>query len=454
MTMTADFPPFIDSPALMPRHERARRLRLGTQVRLRWLAILGQAIAVLVVWLGMGYPMPIAPAVTVIGFAAALNLFFELRLTQSIRLTPKLAFMLLMFDVVQLGALLFLTGGAENPFAMLMLCPVVISAATLPGRQTMLLGALTLAIATLLVFASYPLPWVPGERLVLPDILVLGNWVAMMVTIGFTCIYIWRVAEEGRELGNALAATELALEREQHLSQLDGLAAATAHELGTPLATIALVAKEMQRSLEPDSPLAEDVELVREQAQRCRDILQRLGSLTSEDEALARHKLSAMIDEVIAPHRDFDVEIEVLTEGVGVEPVAPRRAGVMHGLGNLVENAVDFANSRVRVRLRWDAATVSIEIADDGPGFPPELMGRVGEPYISRRGQGGETAARQGGGLGLGLFIATTLLERSGATFELAERSFGGRGARVTVNWPREAFETAKASSGIPSSRL
>ena len=418
-----------------------RRLRLRTQVRLRWLAVLGQLLAVLIAWLGLDFPFPVGACLVVIVCSALLNLLFEMRRERALRLTPSLAFFLLVFDVVQVCALLFLTGGAENPFLMLVIGPVVISASTLPGRYTAMLAALVAALVTGLALASYPLPWFPGTRLVLPNLYIVANWAAVLVTLGFTVIYTWRVSEENRELADALTATELALEREQHLSALDGLAAGAAHELGTPLATIVLVAKEMERALPAGDPAMEDVALIRSQAQRCREILQRLTSLSAQDEQLARLAIDALVDEVVAPHREFDVEIVEDVEGEGEAPVMHRNAGVLHGLGNLVENAVDFAHARVDIVARWDANEVRLAIRDDGPGFPSELAGRIGEPYISRRGAGGETAARQGGGLGLGVFIAKTLLERSGARVSVTDDSFEGRGATVRVTWPRPAFE-------------
>ena len=423
------------------------RLRLRTQVRLRWLAVLGQLITVLVAWLGFGFPFPIGPCLAVIGASALLNLTFELRRERALRLTPQLGFALLAFDVLQLCALLFLTGGAENPFLMLVIGPAIISATTLPGRYTAVLAVLTVALVSALALVSYPLPWFPGERIALPDLLVLANWTAVLATLGFVTVYAWKVADENRELGEALTATELALEREQHLSALDGLAAGAAHELGTPLATIALVAKEMERDLPADDPLAEDVALIRSQAARCREILQRLTSLSSEDQQLATLGVRALVDEITAPHREFGVEIATDVAGDGPEPVMHRNAGVLHGLGNLVENAVDFADARVTVGVQWDADQVTLTIADDGPGFPPELAGRIGEPYISRRGEGGETAARQGGGLGLGVFIAKTLLERSGASVTVTDDSFAGRGATVRVAWPRPLFARGTGSA-------
>ena len=433
-------------PTLMPKADRHRRLRLRTQVRLRWLAILGQATTVLVVWLGFGFPLPVAPCLFVIACSALLNLVFELRRGQSLRLTPSLAFALLVFDIVQLAALLFLTGGTTNPFVMLMIGPVVISATTLPGRHTIALAALALGLALLLVFVSFPLPWHPEEVLDVPELLIWGNWAAVAATLGFAGIYTWRVAEESRDLANALAATELALEREQNLSALDGLAAAAAHELGTPLATIALVAKEMRRAVPPEAEIAEDVALIGEQAQRCREILGRLSSLSSQDEQLARLRLRALIDEVATPHREFGVAIDVEARGHGPEPVTPRNAGILHGLGNLIENAVDFALERVRVRAHWDDLIVRIDILDDGPGFAPELVDRIGEPYISRRERGrsdGDTdaTASGAGGFGLGLFIAKTLLERSGAEMQVLEESFAGEGAHLRIEWRRADFE-------------
>lgn len=291
--------------------------------------------------------------------------------------------------------------------------------------------------ATLLVFFHLPLPWHEGAPLAMPFIYVAGMWMAVLSSIAFTAIYAFRVAAEARLLANALAATELVLQREQHLSALDGLAAAAAHELGTPLATITLVAKEMEKALGKDAKYGEDVTLLRSQSERCREILKRLTSLSSEGEAhLSRLPLTSLVEEVTAPHRDFGISIKLRPgERSGPEPVGRRNPGVIYGLGNLVENAVDFARESVTVRWSWDEATVSFSIIDDGPGFPPEIIDRIGEPYMSTR-QGTEA----GGGLGLGLFIAKTLLERSGATLDFRNSSGLGEGAMVRISWPRNVF--------------
>ncbi|ESY33477.1 ActS/PrrB/RegB family redox-sensitive histidine kinase [Mesorhizobium sp. LNJC391B00] len=420
-----------------PDFQQSQRLRLNTLIRLRWLAIVGQSLAVLVIAYGLKFPLPVSLCFALVACSAWLNLVLTFRYPAAHRLTPFSAFFILTFDSLQLAGLLYLTGGLTNPFSVLMTVPVVISAASLPLRLTAVLGALVMAAATLLVFFHQPLPWYEGAPLPMPFIYVAGIWMAVFSSIAFTAIYAFRVAEEARLLANALAATELVLQREQHLSALDGLAAAAAHELGTPLATIALVSKEMEKALGNDPKYGEDVKLLRSQSERCREILKRLTSLSSEGEAhLSRLPLTSLVEEVTAPHRDFGISIKLRPgERVGPEPVGRRNPGVIYGLGNLVENAVDFARNSVTVRWSWDELDVTFSIIDDGPGFPPEIIDRIGEPYMSTR-QGNEA----GGGLGLGLFIAKTLLERSGATLDFRNSSGLGEGAIVQISWPRTVF--------------
>ncbi|MER8903789.1 MULTISPECIES: ActS/PrrB/RegB family redox-sensitive histidine kinase [unclassified Mesorhizobium] len=420
-----------------PDFQQSQRLRLNTLIRLRWLAIVGQSLAVLVIAYGLKFPLPVSLCFALVACSAWLNLVLTFRYPAAHRLTPFSAFFILTFDSLQLAGLLYLTGGLTNPFSVLMTVPVVISAASLPLRLTAVLGALVMAAATLLVFFHQPLPWYEGAPLPMPFIYVAGIWMAVFSSIAFTAIYAFRVAEEARLLANALAATELVLQREQHLSALDGLAAAAAHELGTPLATIALVSKEMEKALGDDPKYGEDVKLLRSQSERCREILKRLTSLSSEGEAhLSRLPLTSLVEEVTAPHRDFGISIKLRPgERVGPEPVGRRNPGVIYGLGNLVENAVDFARNSVTVRWSWDELDVTFSIIDDGPGFPPEIIDRIGEPYMSTR-QGNEA----GGGLGLGLFIAKTLLERSGATLDFRNSSGLGEGAIVQISWPRTVF--------------
>jgi two-component system sensor histidine kinase RegB len=417
-----------------------RNVRLDTLLRLRWLAVIGQTTAVLVVSYAIEFPLPIWACLSVIALSAWLNVALRLGFSLTQRLEPERAAWLLAFDIAELAVLLFLTGGLENPFAFLFLAPVLLSATALPPRITVMLGGFAVLCATVLVFVHYPLPWDPDDPLELPWIYLLGVWFSILLAIGFISVYAWQITEEGRQIAEALAATELVLAREQHLSQLDGLAAAAAHELGTPLSTITVVVKELERALEADSPHLDDVRLLREQAQRCRDILSKLTELSS-GEPFDRIPLPALIEEVVAPHRNFGIAIDVALQHEPAPPTGARNPAVLYGLGNFLENAVDFAQGRVEVTADWTEEGVAVTISDDGPGFAPEIMDRLGEPYVRSSKRRRMNAGSETTGLGLGFFIAKTLLERAGATVDFENRRYPDRGAVIRVRWNRSDFE-------------
>ncbi|MBY0297606.1 MAG: ActS/PrrB/RegB family redox-sensitive histidine kinase [Methylobacterium sp.] len=430
----------------------ARHLRLDTLVRLRWLAVAGQSAAVAGAHLGLGLPLPFGWCFLVIATSSWLNLALRVRYPASHRLKDEAAAALLAFDIVQLAALLFLTGGLQNPFAILFLAPVLISATALPPAHTLALGLLAVGLATLLALVHRPLPWFAAERLELPFLYVSGVWTAILLGTAFTGVYAWRVAEEARQLAQALAATELVLAREQHLSQLDGLAAAAAHELGTPLATITVIASELDRALGPlaTPAVADDLKLLRDQVERCRGILSKLTSLDDDQSGfLETISLGHLVEELVAPQRALGVILDVTVRGDGPEPHCRRNPGILYGLSNIVDNAVDFAESRVMIEARWSADRVTLEIRDDGPGFAPEVLLRVGEPYVTTRGARGGSGEESGSGLGLGLFIAKTLIERSGAQMTLANAADPSTGAVVRIAWARHVFERDVAARRI-----
>src|SRR5665213_286329 len=427
------------------RHPR-RYVRLDTILRLRWLAVLGQLAAIFIVVQGLEFDVEVIPCLTIIGLSALLNLALQIVFDPMQRLEPAYAAALLALNIIELAGLLFFTGGLENPFSFLFLAPVLISATALPIRLTIALGALAIVCASALVYFHFPLPWDSDDPLVLPPIYLFGVWLSIAVAIGVTSLYAFQVAEEARQLSDALAATELVLTREQHLTQLDGLAAAAAHELGTPLSTIFLISRELERTVADGSPFAADVKTLREQSQRCRDILAKITQLSSTGAPFDRMPLSSLIEETVAPHRDFGVEIKVRIAVAGTrEPVGARNPAILYGVGNILENAVDFARAAVEVNAWWNTDTVEIVISDDGPGIAPDLLKRIGEPYLSRR-RSAEEPASEHHGLGLGVFIARTLLERTGAKVSFANRIFPDHGAVVQITWPRARFEAGEIS--------
>ncbi|ACM24862.1 ActS/PrrB/RegB family redox-sensitive histidine kinase [Rhizobium rhizogenes] len=424
---------------LQDDYHTSRRLRLQTLVRLRWLAVGGQTATVMIVAFWLKFPMPLLACCVLIACLAWINFFLTLRYPPTHRLEPPAAFALLGLDLLQLCGLLVITGGLANPFSALVCVPVIISFASQPIRYSMVLIVLAMICITGLAFSPFPLPWYGGVEVNVHSVMQLGVWCSIASTMAFAAFYAYRVSMEASQLADALAATELVLQREKHLSQLDGLAAAAAHELGTPLATISVVAKEMERELKEDDRFREDVALLRSQSERCRDILRRLTTLSAEDEAhMRRLTLSSMMEEVIAPHREFGIKLELIEKSPRAgEPVLNRNAGIMYGLGNLIENAVDYARKTVTVTVEYDPALLIIIIEDDGNGYAPDILTRIGEPYVTTR-QRDDTA----GGLGLGLFIAKTLLERSGAAISFGNRDPETPGARIRVEWPRVLIDS------------
>jgi two-component system sensor histidine kinase RegB len=422
----------------MPR----RNVRLDTLVRLRWLSIIAQTVTVLVVYLGLELDLPVYSCLAVIALSAWLNIALGILFRQARRLEANRAAWLLAFDILQLAVLMYLTGGLDNPFSFFFLGPVLLSATALPARITIALSLFAIVCASLLVFFHEPLPWSEayGAMPVLPDIYMFGIWASIVLAILFIGLYAWQVSEQSRQFVNAVAATELVLARERHVTELDGLAAAAAHALGTPLSTISVIARELEREIDPKSPHAEDIRLLREQTQRCRDILSKLNELQAEGEPFDRLPLANLLQEVAEPHRNFGIAVDVRLPSGAPSPMTARNPAILYGLGNLIENAVDFARNRVEIAADWTGEEVQVVISDDGPGFAPEVIGRIGQPYVrSRRLR--RMYASDDTGLGLGFFIAKTLLERTGAKLSFNNRILPESGAIVAVRWPREAFE-------------
>jgi two-component system sensor histidine kinase RegB len=421
------------------------RLRLRTLIRMRWLAIGAQLASLVIVRFGLGFDLPLLACLGLIALSALLNLTLILGLAPQRTARRWEAAAQLGFDILQLGCMLFLTGGTGNPFALWLIGPVLLAATTLTGRDTAILTALAVFVSLMLAAWSWPLPWRQDQALALPPLYRWGEGIALALGVIMTAAYAWRAAAESARMELALHAAETVLHREQKLSALGALAAAAAHELGTPLSTIAVVAREMARE-SPPGPLREDAELVSSQAQRCREILRRLAEAPEADDvAHWRLGLAQLLEEALEPYVG-DEQLQVEWSVVGPSDMDPpeltRPPELVHALTSLIDNAADFARSEVRLIGRYDDDTISIEVRDDGPGFSPDIFAKLGEPYVTSR-PGGEGSRSGHLGMGLGFFIAKTLLERSGAQLELRNGRNGG--AVVVIRWPREAIEAPPA---------
>lgn len=419
-----------------------RPLRLETLVSLRWLAFGGQIMGVLFVQFGLGFPLPLIECLSLIALLAVVNVVLLLRFGTAYRPSIRFATAQLAFDCLELGGVLALTGGLHNPFALLLLAPVSVSATILPQRATAVLALLVVVIASTIAVFHLPLPWDPDVELVFDRVYEIGIWASLLCAVVFIAAYTNRVAHEARQLADALAATEVALSRHEQLSALDGLAAAAAHELGTPLSTIALAANEMRNDL-PEGPLRDDIDLIISQSDRCRTILGKLRNLGDDGgDPFAAVPLGELIAEVAKPHEGRGKQIDIERgDAEGPDPIFRRNVGLLYGLGNLIENACHFATTRVLVETDWDKDRISLTISDDGPGFPPDLMTRLGDPYLTSRARAVHPAAGNDAvGLGLGIFIAKTLLERTGAHISFQNETPDSH-AMVRISWPREAVE-------------
>ena len=404
---------------------RRNWVRLRTLIVLRWMAICGQLAAITVADQLYGVDLPLGLCYLAVGASIIANLFSIFLYPENKRLTEMEALITLLFDLSQLSFLIFITGGLTNPFALLVLAPVTISASTLELKTTLLLGMTAIVLISVAGFLHIPLRLDDGTELLIPWLFEFGFWLSIIIGILFLGLYSRRVATEIRCMSDALIATQMALAREQKLTDLGGVVAAAAHELGTPLATIKLVSTELMHELKDRPELLEDAKLIRDQADRCRNILRDMGRAGKDDLHLRQAPLSSALREAAEPHmargRDVLFHVGPVDGSPERQPTVLRRPEIIHGLRNLVQNAVDFARTTVWIEAEWTDRTVTVRIVDDGDGFPAGLIGRIGDPFV--RAKRPEQQARQRPeyeGMGLGLFIAKTLLERSGAVLSFA----------------------------------
>lgn len=445
---------------------RSNWIRLRTLILLRWLAIAGQLAAIIVADRVFHVQLPLGLCYLAVGVAVIANLVAMSIFPGNKRLSEIEAMLTLLFDISQLALLVFLTGGLNNPFALLILVPVTISASALELRTTVVLGLAAVALVTLVAVVNIPLRLADGQALQVPAMFEFGFWLSILIGIAFLALYSRRVATEIRTMSDALLATQMALAREQKLTDLGGVVAAAAHELGTPLATIKLASSELVDELADRPALREDAELIRDQANRCRDILRSMGRAGKDDLLMRQAPLAALVREAAEPHmargRQVILAAAPLAGADDRQPNVQRRPEIVHGLRNLIQNAVDFAETRVWIECSWTDRNISVRISDDGQGYPAHVLGRIGDPFVrSRRTAPVADGRPEYEGMGLGLFIAKTLLERSGAELSFAngtdpflrqhehpDRS----GAVVEVVWPRKAIVVAD-TDGLGSNR-
>ena len=439
---------------LFPESNRGEWIRLRTMIFIRWVAISGQMAAIIIAHKYFELALDLSLCFLAVGLSVLANIIAGIFYPESKRLSELENVFMILFDLFQLTFLLFLTGGLNNPFSVLLLAPVVVSAAALKKRSTFIIGSAAILIVTLLSQYYVPLEYISGKTISIANIFLFGNWLAISTGIIFLAFYATRVTSELNIMSDALFATQTALSREQKLTDLGGVIAAAAHELGTPLATIKLTSSELIEELKNFPELLDDAQLIRDQADRCGNILNNMGSAGKDDLQMHQALLAEVIREAAEPHSKRGVEIETkISDGHkgGIdEPHIFRRPEIIHGLRNMIQNAVDFAKAKVWVESSWTKDSIIITISDDGYGYPPNLLGRLGDPFLGSK---IERENRRGyEGMGLGLFIAKTLLERTGAEISFTNGTKNKTssvsknepsGAIVEIYWPRKKVESS-----------
>ena len=398
---------------------------------IRWVAVAGQLAALLFTHSILGFELPLLPAMAVIGCSAIVN-FWHIHAARRRGLYQQANFLELGFDVIQIATLLFLTGGLLNPFSILILAPVVVSAAVLRRKSTLLLVGLVAVSVSILAMFYYPLNW--GQPVEFPPLYLVGLWLALILSSCFIGGYTWWVASSARRLSGTLAEAKLALIEEQQSRALGALATSAAHKLGSPLNTITVVAHELSRDIGPDDPIYEDIKLLRAEIERCRVILSEIDSHTSLKslESAPPEPVTALIEEIIysrlSPNQ---TNFKLVYDRDKPIPAVWRRPELIHALENLLQNANEFSAHDVTVNIEWTAIDLHITIIDDGPGFARVTLARASQPWNSTR------AGREGH-RGLGLFIARSLLESIGGSVSFANDDLGG--GKVRISLPRESI--------------
>lgn len=454
------------SLAVIDGGQRGNWIRLRTLVLLRWAAIAGQIAALLIAHFVYGLQIEFALCFLVIALSVAANLVALFIFPENKRLSERENLLTVLFDLLQLSALLYLTGGLNNPFAVLVVGPVTMSAAALTARSTVFLGAMAILLVSFLAKFHIPLRTEQGFILRTGDLFVFGNWMAIVISVIFLAVYVRRIASEMHSMSDALQATQLALAREQKLTDLGGVVAAAAHEMGTPLATIKLTSSELMEDLANNPEQLEDVALINQEVDRCRDILRSMGQAGKEDLYVKQAPLTTVVEEAANPHieRGKRVIFETAPEPQSLpQPTILRQPEIIHGLRNLIQNAVDFASADVLVECGWSEDEITVKVLDDGPGYPSHLIGRIGDPFMRARKSASQRAARPAyDGMGLGLFIAKTLLERSGAKISFSNASEKSEpthhsaqkgGAVVVVRWPASKIDAKSGEFRIENGK-
>ena len=411
----------------------------GTLTILRYIAIFGQFIAINLVFFYLDLKFPIKDSYVIISIGLLTNLFLQFRIRVN-QLKDTYASLFLLYDLFQLSALLYLTGGILNPFSILMIIPTIVSSTFLSMGTTIILGVITSFLLFLLSYTHLPLPGLESNIFDVPNFYKQGILISILIGLIFLSYFGIRFAGETKKRSEALNKLQEVISKEYELESLGGQAAAAAHSLGTPLATISVVAKELKKELGNEKEYSKDIDLLISQTKRCSEILKKISKKQiEEDKFLSSIKFEDLIQEIINSFNETSSKTIELMVNDDTNKLAIRRTPeIIYGLRNFIGNAVKFSKSRVKINLTSNQKIIEIKIYDDGPGIPEDIFEKIGEPYIKTRSK----ELISNAGLGLGSFLGKTLLERQGAKLLFRKNGELG-GALVVITWSANNFNNS-----------
>tara|TARA_B100000963_G_scaffold354807_1_gene371925 strand:- start:44 stop:1330 length:1287 start_codon:yes stop_codon:yes gene_type:complete len=403
----------------------------STLTILRYIAIIGQLIAVNIVFFYLKLDFPIKASLAVIFLGILTNIFLQFKVKAN-QLKDSYASLFLLYDLFQLAALLYLTGGIFNPFSILLIIPAIVSSTFLSMGTTIILGFITSLILFTLTHFYMPLPGILTENFDVPSFYKFGILISILIGLIFLSYFGIRFAGETKKRSEALNKLQEVIAKEYELESLGGQAAAAAHSLGTPLATIAVVAKELKKEIGDNKDISKDLDLLISQTKRCSEILKKISKKQIEEDVFfSSIKLEDLLEEIIDSFKETSSKkIELNLDNDNNKINIERTPEIIYGLRNFIGNAVKFSKSKVRIDLKSEEKKIEIKINDDGPGIPDDIINKIGEPYIKSK----SIDLNENSGLGLGTFLGKTLLERQGANLLFRRNSDLG-GALVIVSW-------------------
>ena len=412
------------------KFEEELRLEKKTVVILRWIALIGQLITVYVVHFLLKLELPLIFCSLTIFCGGLTNIFIHFNFKKN-QLSNLESTILLFYDVIQLGVLLYLTGGVTNPFVIFLIVPAIVSSTLLNLASTFFLSFITVISLLLITFNHYPLPSSGNLHFHVPEFYIYSIPMALTIVLIFLNYFGFRFGFEARKRGNALSKLESVLSKEQELDSIGHQAAAAAHSLGTPLSTITVIARELKKEVSKSEHFYDDIDTLLNQARKCGEILKKLSKREIiSDDYMTYTSIQDLLNEISKSFEENTQKKIILNLDKAKKKIPIIRSSeITYGIRNFVGNAVKFSDKKVNINLISSSKNLIIEILDDGPGYPPDVIKFIGEPYISSKSK----KIKNKSGLGLGTFIGKTLLERKKASIEFD--NIPNSGAKVQITW-------------------